>query len=325
MKNKTRIGIVGYGNLGKAAEINIAQQEDLELVCVFSRRNPEHIPSKVSVYPYEAIPNFKDKIDVMLLCGGSAKDLPVQSLEIAQYFNTVDSFDNHAEIPKYFEALNNVAQTHNTLSMLSTGWDPGLFSMMRLLGESILPKGKTYTFWGKGLSQGHSDAIRRIEGVKYAAQYTLPDEKVLEEVRAGKLSDFQAQDMHQRICYVVLDTHGDAPFIEKEIKTMPNYFEPYYTEVHFISEKEFISQHQHMSHGGKVLRSGFSSENTHQLLEFNLKLDSNPEFTSSVLVAYARGVHALYKDGKKGAISVFDMPLGYLSPKSASTLRKELL
>lgn len=325
MKNKIRIGIVGYGNLGKGAEQSIQLQEDLELIGIFTRRNPEDIKASVPAYAYEAIPDFKDRIDVMLLCGGSAKDLPVQSLEIAEHFHTVDSFDNHGEIPAYFEALDIQAKKFQKLSLLSTGWDPGLFSMMRLMGEAILPKGKTYTFWGKGLSQGHSDAVRRVAGVKYAAQYTIPDESALNEVREGKSPDFHAPDMHQRICYVVLNENADAEQVETSIKTMPNYFEPYETEVHFISEEEFMAEHQHMPHGGRVLRSGYTSHANHQLMEYNLNLASNPEFTSSVLVAYARAVYKMAKEGKTGAISVFDIPLGLLSPKSPEDLRKELL
>lgn len=325
MKSKIKVGIVGYGHLGKGAVLSIAHQEDMELVAIFTRREPHQFQAEVPVYSYQSIPDFKEKIDVMLLCGGSAHDLPVQSVEMAQYFHTVDSFDNHAEIPAYFEKLDQKAKAHQRLSLISTGWDPGLFSMIRVLGESLLPQGKTYTFWGEGLSQGHSDAVRRVSGVKYAAQYTIPDESALDQVRAGEQPHFNAPQMHKRICYVVLAENADADQVEKDIKTMPNYFEPYDTEVHFIDEAEFKANHQGMPHGGKVLRSGFSSEGVHQLIEFNLSLDSNPEFTSSVLVAYVRAVYKMAQEGKVGAISVLDVPIGYLSPEPPEELRRRLL
>lgn len=322
---KIRTGIVGYGNLGKGVEMAISQNPDMELVAIFSRRASSALTESSKIYAMEAIADFQNKIDVMILCGGSAKDLPIQILEVSRYFHTVDSFDNHGKIPEYFAAADQTAQAHQKLSLISTGWDPGLFSMMRLLGETVLPEGKTYTFWGKGLSQGHSDAIRRIEGVKQAAQYTLPDEGALQEVRAGKQPEFKGPQMHQRICYVVLEEGVLPQKVEHEIKTMPNYFAPYYTEVHFITEEEFEKNHLSMPHGGRVLRSGNSGGQHKQHFEFSLALESNPEFTSSVLVAFARGVYKMSQSGKIGAISVFDIPLGYLSPKSGEELRRELL
>jgi len=322
---KIKLGIVGYGNLGKGVESAISQNKDMELIAVFSRRPASEISSSAPVFNMEKLKDFQSKIDVMILCGGSAKDLPLQTPEIAKLFNTVDSFDRHANIPEYFNAVNKNAKENQHLSLISTGWDPGLFSMMRLLGESVLPKGKTYTFWGKGLSQGHSDAIRKVKGVKFAAQYTIPDENALQEIRQGKQPDFPVEKMHNRICYVVLEKEANAAKVEKEIISMPDYFEPYHTEVHFISEEEFKENHQNMPHGGKVIRAGKSKEKENQLFEFSLNLESNPAFTSSVLVAFARAVFKLSKTGKSGAISVFDIPLGFLSPKSSAELRKELL
>lgn len=319
---KIKIGIVGYGNLGKGVETAISQNPDMELVAIFSRRNLQGSEKFQSMQDLE---KFRNKIDVMILCGGSAKDLPIQVMEISKNFNTVDSFDNHAQIPEYFSAAAQNAKKHQTLSLISTGWDPGLFSMMRLLGEAVLPKGKTHTFWGKGLSQGHSDAIRRIPGVKMGAQYTIPDEGALGKIRKGDESDFKAFEMHKRICYVVLEENRDAKEVETSIKTMPDYFAPYQTEVHFIDETEFIKNHTSMPHGGRVLRSGKSGNGHLQNLEFSLALESNPEFTSSVLVAFARAVYKMKENGNSGAITAFDIPLGYLSPKSPEDLRKEIL
>lgn len=320
-----KIGIVGYGNLGKGVEMAISQNPDMELTAVFTRRNPATIPCSAPVYSMEMMNDFVDKIDVMILCGGSAKDLPEQTPEIAQLFHTVDSFDNHAHIPEYFEKVNKQAGKHEKLALISTGWDPGLFSMMRALGEAVLPKGKTYTFWGRGLSQGHSDAIRLVSGVKMAAQYTIPSEEALQQVRDGKQPEFKAPDMHNRVCYVVPEDGVDREQIERSIKTMPDYFAPYHTEVHFITEAEFIANHQNMPHGGRVLRAGESVSKSKQIFEFNLALESNPEFTSSVLVAFARGVYRMSKEGKTGAVTVFDVPLGYLSLKTAEELRRDLL
>lgn len=325
MNQLIKLGIVGYGNLGKGVENAIAQNPDMELTGVFSRRPANQIKSAAKVYSMKELPEFQEKIDVMMLCGGSAKDLPIQSIEVAQYFNTVDSFDNHAKIPEYFKAVDKIAKQHKKISLISTGWDPGLFSMLRLLGETVLPEGKTYSFWGKGLSQGHSDALRRVAGVKMAAQYTLPNEEALANVRKGEQPEFKASAMHNRLCFVVLEKDANAEKVAKTIKNMPDYFAPYETEVRFITEQEFIADHQKMPHGGKVLRSGTSKDNDHQRLEFSLELESNPAFTSSVLVAFARAVFKLSQVNKTGAVTPFDVPLGYLSPKSEEELRRELL
>lgn len=326
--SKIRIGIVGYGNLGRGVEAAISQNDDMELVAVFTRRNPASVAIKtanVPVYLVEDAPNFKDQIDVMVLCGGSATDLPEQVPHFAQWFNTIDSFDTHAKIPAFFDAVDAVAQKANTVSIISVGWDPGLFSLNRLLGEAVLPAGNTYTFWGDGLSQGHSDAVRRIAGVKNAVQYTLPIKDAVDRVRSGENPELSTREKHARECFVVLDAGADAAAIEKEIKEMPNYFADYDTTVNFITEDEFKANHQGMPHGGFVIRSGESGEKDKQILEFSLKLGSNPMFTSSVLVAYARAAYKLAQKGDKGAKTVFDIPYGLLSPKSAAELRKELL
>ncbi len=323
--NKIRIGIVGYGNLGKGVEKAISQNNDLELVAIFTRRSPESIPTQAKIVSLSEIISYKGKVDVMILCGGSLTDLPEQVLEISANFNTVDSFDTHAKIPEYFAKVEKCTKANDTLSLISTGWDPGLFSMARLLGESILPQGETYTFWGKGLSQGHSDAIRRLEGVKNAVQYTIPIEAALEKVRAGENPILATAEKHERVCYVVANEGADITKIEREIKTMPNYFSDYNTTVHFISEEELNRNHNKMPHGGIVMRTGQTGDTNNQRIEFNLTLDSNPEFTSSVLVAYSRAISKMAKEGKTGACTVFDIPLGYLSPKTAEQLRAELL
>lgn len=325
LKKTIRIAIVGYGHLGKGIALAAKQHKDLEIIGIFTRRSPENIQADYPVYAYEEIFEMKSSIDVAILCGGSLKDLPEQILELAPYFNTVDSFDTHAKIPEYFEQVNSLNEKHTTLSLISTGWDPGLFSMARLIGQSILPVGQDYTFWGKGLSQGHSDAIRRVQGVKYAAQYTLPLEEALEEVRAGAGKKYTAQEMHKRICYVVVEEGADKSLIEKDIKTMPHYFEPYHTEVHFINEALFMEEHQAMPHGGFVIRTGTSAANDLQKMEFSLQLASNPNFTSAVLISFARAVHKLSQEGHYGTKTVFDIPLGYLSPQSPEELRKTIL
>ncbi|MER2191485.1 MAG: diaminopimelate dehydrogenase [Solibacillus sp.] len=325
---KTRIGIVGYGNLGRGVEAAISQNDDMELVAVFSRRDPQSVTiatEGVAVYHVDDAPNYKDQIDVMVLCGGSATDLPEQVPHFAQWFNTVDSFDTHAKIPAFFDAADKVATENGTVSIISVGWDPGLFSLNRLLGETVLPVGNTYTFWGDGLSQGHSDAVRRIAGVKNAVQYTLPIESAVNRVRAGENPELTTREKHARECFVVLAEGADAAAIETEIKEMPNYFADYDTTVNFISEDEFKANHTGMPHGGFVIRSGESGAGDKQILEFSLKLESNPMFTSSVLVAYARAAHKLAAKGDKGAKTVFDIPYGLLSPKSPAELRKELL
>lgn len=326
---KIRIGIYGYGNLGKGVETAIYNNKDIELVGIFTRRNPSSVKAlhdDVKIYHVDDAKNMQDKIDVMILCGGSATDLPEQTPEVAKMFNTVDSFDTHAKIPEYFASVNKEAKDANHLSLISCGWDPGLFSLNRALLESILPNGTNYVFYGRGLSQGHSDSIRRIKGVKNAVQYTVPYDESVEKVRNGENPKFESvREVMWRECFVVLEDGADEKEIEKEIKEMPNYFEPYNTVVHFISEEELHKNHSGMPHGGFVLRSGNTSEGVNQVAEFSLKLDSNPEFTASVLVAYARGVHRLSKEGKTGAVTVLDIPVSYLLPKSNDEILKELL
>lgn len=320
-----RVGIVGYGNLGKGVEKALKQNPDMKLKAIFTRRDPDTLSGDELMKHYSTIRDFIGKIDVMILCGGSATDLPVQAPEIAQWFHTVDSYDNHAQIPDYFDRVNQVAQENKTLSLISTGWDPGLFSVARVLGQSILPDGKDYTFWGRGVSQGHSDAVRRVEGVKNAVQYTIPLDLALEKVREGEQPDLSAADRHERICYVVPEEGADLSEVEVAIKTMPHYFEPYKTTVHFISEEELIADHSAIPHGGIVFRTGRTGKMTRQRIEFSLALGDNPEFTSSVLVAYTRAVSRMAALGQVGARTVFDVPPGYLSPKSAAELRKTIL
>ncbi|MBR2500244.1 MAG: diaminopimelate dehydrogenase [Clostridia bacterium] len=325
-----KIGILGYGNLGRGLENAIAQNSDMELVGVFTRRAPETVKpvrKETKVYKVDDISLFKDKIDVLMLCGGSATDLPEQGPKYSQMFNCIDSFDTHAKIPEYFEAVDKAAKAANKASIISVGWDPGLFSLQRLLFESVLADGKTYTFWGKGVSQGHSDAIRRIEGVKNAKQYTIPVESAVEGARSGNNPDFTTREKHLRECFVVVEDGADKERIENEIKTMPNYFADYDTTVHFITEEEMIKNHSGIPHGGFVIRSGKTGEklNSNHVCEFSLKLDSNPEFTSSVLLCYARAAYRFAQSENYGAKTVFDVPPAYLSPKSADDLRKELL
>jgi len=325
MENILRVGIVGYGNLGKGVEKAIKQNPDIGLIAVFTRRPPSEIKSSSNLVSISQIENFKDKIDVMILCGGSAKDLPEQGVTISKQFNTVDSFDTHAKIPEYFKKVDESSRSGNTLSLISSGWDPGLFSLARLLGQSVLPEGEDYTFWGKGISQGHSDAIRRVPGVKNGKQYTIPIESALDKIRAGKTPKFTTSEKHQRVCYVVPEEGADLSEIEHTIKTMPHYFDEYQTIVHFISEKELKEQHSGMPHGGVVFRSGITGKGTNQRIEFSLNLESNPEFTASILVAYARAIGRMRKEGRTGACTVFDIPFGYLSPKSPEELRRTLL
>lgn len=320
-----RVGIVGYGNLGRGAELAIQQNPDLELVAIFTRRQTTEINTDSKVVSISQIEDFKDKIDVMILCGGSAKDLPEQVVQISKLFNTVDSFDTHAKIPEYFEQVDQASKANGKLSLISTGWDPGLFSMARLLGQSILPEGEDYTFWGKGLSQGHSDAVRRVAGVKNGVQYTIPMDTAIEKVRAGENPQLSIAEKHERVCYVVADEGADLAEIEKTITNMPHYFDQYDTTVNFIAEEELLKNHSTMPHGGIVFRSGVTGNGSKQRIEFSLELESNPEFTASVLVAYTRAIGKMAKEGQTGAKTVFDIPLGYLSPKSAAELRKELL
>ncbi|GIO86875.1 diaminopimelate dehydrogenase [Paenibacillus faecis] len=325
MAANIKVGIVGYGNLGRGVEKAIKQNPDIELKAIFSRRQPDEVAAANGVVHISEIEKYKGDIDVMILCGGSATDLPEQGPELAALFNTVDSFDTHAKIPEYFEKVNAAAVKGGNVSVISTGWDPGLFSLNRLLAEAVLPEGKEYTFWGKGVSQGHSDAIRRVKGVKNGVQYTIPVESAVERVRNGENPELSTREKHLRDCYVVAEEGADLAAIEREIKEMPNYFADYDTTVHFISEEELKKNHSAMPHGGTVLRSGLTGENSKQIIEFGLKLDSNPEFTASVLVAYARAVYKLSQAGQAGAKTVFDIPFGLLSPKSPEQLRKELL
>ena len=325
-----KVGILGYGNLGKGVESAICQNPDMELTAVFTRRNPEDLKIRMEGVPVlsdSKLPEMKDEIDVLILCGGSATDLPKQTPEYAKYFNVVDSFDTHAKIPEHFEAVEKSAKENGTTAMISVGWDPGMFSLNRLYGNVILPEGKDYTFWGKGVSQGHSDAIRRIEGVKDAKQYTIPVDAALEAVRSGSNPELITREKHIRECFVVAKEGADLAKIEETIKTMPNYFADYDTTVHFISEEELKANHSGIPHGGFVLRSGVTGmdkEHKH-LIEYSLKLDSNPEFTASVIVAYARAAYRMNQEGMTGCKTVFDVPPAYLSPLSGAELRKNLL
>ena len=327
---KIRIGIVGYGNLGKSAELGIRQNADMELVGVFTRRNPSTvklITEGIAVYGMEDAPKMTEQIDVMLLCGGSKTDLPVQGPDFAAMYNTVDGFDTHAKIPEYFEAVDKAAREANKVSVISSGWDPGMFSLNRLMGSVILPVGTDYTFWGKGISQGHSDAIRRIEGVKNAKQYTIPIESAMEAVRNGVTPVFTTRDKHRRECFVVAKEGADKATIEKKIITMPDYFADYDTEVHFITEEELMANHNGLPHAGMVIRSGRTGADKEHLhtIEYKLTLGSNPDFTANILLAYARAVYRLNKDGVSGAKTVFDIPPAYLSIQSNEELRKHLL
>ena len=326
-----RVAIAGYGNLGRGAQAAIKQSPDMQLVCVFSRRDPTSvtlIDTSVPVYAMDDIAQYKDDIDVVILCGGSKSDLPEQGPVFAGLFNIVDSFDTHAKIPEYFAALDAPAHKAGKVAMLSVGWDPGLFSINRLYGEAILPVGETYTFWGKGLSQGHSDAVRRVNGVKSGVQYTLPSESAMARVRNGEQPTLSTREKHTRECYIVLADGADAATVRNTIVTMPDYFADYDTTVNFIDQQTFEREHQQMPHGGFVIRSGVSGlddEQNNQVLEFSLKLGSNPEFTSSVLVAYARAAYKMNLAGETGAKTVLDVAPSLLSPKSPAQLRKELL
>ena len=322
-----KIGILGYGNLGKGVEYSVTQNPDMELVAVFTRRNPSElkINSDAKVVSINEIGQWKDKIDVLIICSGSATDLPIQTPKYSKIFNVVDSYDNHKEIPIHFENVDKAAKEGNHLALISAGWDPGLFSLNRLYANAILPEGKDYTFWGKGISQGHSDAIRRIENVKNAKQYTIPVEDALQTVRSGENPTFTARQMHTRECFVVVEEGADKAKIEQEIKTMPNYFEPYNTTVHFISEAELNEKHSEIPHGGFVIRTGKTAGNKNHVIEYSLKLESNPEFTSSVLVAYARAIYRLYQEGQTGCKTVFDIAPKYLIAKSDEELRKTML
>lgn len=323
-----KLGILGYGNLGRGVEQAIEMNEDMELFAVFTRRNPDSLKIKsktARVLSVDEIEKYKNDIDVLVICGGSATDLPKQTPKYAEMFNVIDSFDTHAKIPEHFASVDKAAKKSGKIAIISVGWDPGMFSLNRLYGNAILPCGKDYTFWGKGVSQGHSDAIRRIEGVLDAKQYTIPVEEALSAVRSGKNPELTTREKHTRECFVVAAEGADKAKIEQEIKTMPNYFADYDTTVHFITKEEMQKNHSGIPHGGFVLRSGKTSDGTNHIVEYSLKLDSNPEFTSSVLVAYARAAHRLNKEGVSGCKTVFDIAPAYLSPKSGEELRAELL
>lgn len=322
---KIRLGIVGYGNLGKGVERAVRNNPDMEIVGVFTRRDPSTLDTANKVYKMDVLEEFRGKVDVMILCGGSATDLPKQAKAINRLFHTVDSYDNHAEIPGYFAEVDQSAKESGNVSMISIGWDPGLFSLNRVLANAVLPSGKDYTFWGEGVSQGHSDAIRRVPGVRNAIQYTVPVDSALQESRSGSGKDLTAREKHTRLCYVVAEEGADKERIAEEIRTMPNYFEPYDTTVNFITEEELKKDHSTIPHGGFVIRTGETSQGVKQNIEFRLKLDSNPEFTSSVLVAYARACYRFANEGRKGAFTVLDVPFATLSPKSGEDLRREML
>lgn len=325
-----RIGILGYGNLGRGVECAVKQNPDMELRAVITRRPPESVKvltEGVKVCHVDEAEKLKDEIDVLILCGGSATDLPVQTPEFARWFNVVDSFDTHANIPQHFDAVDRAASESGHVGIISVGWDPGMFSLNRLYATAILPQGSNYTFWGRGVSQGHSDAVRRIEGVKDARQYTIPVDSALEAVRAGKNPELTTREKHTRECFVVAEEGADLARIEHEIKTMKNYFDEYDTTVHFITEEELLRDHKGLPHGGFVLRSGktgWNEENSH-VIEYSLKLDSNPEFTSSVIVACARAAYRMANEGQTGCRTILDIPPAYLSAKSGEELRKELL
>ena len=325
-----RVGILGYGNLGKGVESAIAQNDDMELKAVFTRRNPESVSVRtagVKVLQADELSHMQDELDVLILCGGSATDLPVQTPQYASMYNVVDSFDTHARIPEHFAAVDAAAKKAGKVSLISCGWDPGMFSLNRLYANCVLPEGKDYTFWGKGVSQGHSDAVRRIEGVKDCRQYTIPVEKAVEAVRSGSNPELTTREKHTRECFVVAEEGADLAKIENEIKTMPNYFSDYDTTVHFITEEEMKRDHSGLPHGGMVIRTGVTEmEKEHKhVIEYSLKLDSNPEFTGSVIVAYARAVSRMNKEGMSGCKTVFDVAPAYLSPKSAEELRAHML
>lgn len=327
---KIRIGILGYGNLGRGVECAVRQNPDMELKAVFTRREPESVRAlseETKVCHVNEIENWKEKLDVLILCGGSATDLPVQTPQYAGMFNVVDSFDTHARIPEHFAKVDTAARAGGKTAIISVGWDPGLFSLNRLYAASVLPEGKDYTFWGRGVSQGHSDAVRRISGVKDAKQYTIPVEGALASVRAGENPDLTTRQKHTRECFVVAEEGADRERIEEEIKTMPNYFADYDTAVHFITQEELERDHSKIPHGGFVLRSGvtgWEKENKH-LIEYSLKLDSNPEFTASVIAAYARAAYRLSAEGSSGCKTVFDIAPAYLSAKSGEELRASML
>lgn len=327
MDNKVKVAICGYGNLGKGIEKEITKFKDMELVAIFTRRDPKSLntASSIPVVSITDVGKWKEKVDVVIMCGGSATDLPVQVPEMAKLFNTVDSFDTHAKIPEYFKKVDEAAMSSKNTSIISGGWDPGMFSVMRLYANAILPEGNTYTFWGKGVSQGHSDAIRRIPGVKNAKQYTIPIKEAMDKVQNGENPEFTTAEKHLRECFVVAEDGADKKAIEEQIKNMPNYFADYITTVHFITEEQLERDHSKMAHGGFVIHSGETGEGNKQIIEYSLKLDSNPEFTSSVLITLARAAVRMNAAGQFGAKSIFDIPPVLMSAKTPEELRKELL
>lgn len=322
-----KLGILGYGNLGRGVENAMKFNKDMELCAIFTRRNPETVKvnSNTPVVSVNDIEQWKDKLDVLIICGGSATDLPVQTPKYAEMFNVIDSFDTHARIPEHFTNVDKAAKKSNKVAIISLGWDPGMFSLNRLFGNVLLPNGKDYTFWGKGISQGHSDAIRRIKGVKNAKQYTIPVEEALKSVRNGENPELTTRQKHTRECFVVLEEGADPKQIEHEIVTMPNYFSDYDTTVHFITEEELVKNHSGIPHGGFVIRTGETSVGTKHVIEYSLKLDSNPEFTSSVLVAYARACYRLNKEGQSGCKTIFDIAPAYLINKTNEELISTML
>ena len=322
-----KLGILGYGNLGRGVENAMKFNKDMELCAIFTRRNPETVKvnSNTPVVSVNDIEQWKDKLDVLIICGGSATDLPVQTPKYAEMFNVIDSFDTHARIPEHFANVDKAAKKSNKVAIISLGWDPGMFSLNRLFGNVLLPNGKDYTFWGKGISQGHSDAIRRIKGVKNAKQYTIPVEEALKSVRNGENPELTTRQKHTRECFVVLEEGTDPKQIEHEIVTMPNYFSDYDTTVHFITEEELVKNHSGIPHGGFVIRTGETSVGTKHVIEYSLKLDSNPEFTSSVLVAYARACYRLNKEGQSGCKTIFDIAPAYLINKTNEELISTML
>ncbi len=327
MDKKIRVGICGYGNLGKGVENQLAKNDDMELVAIFTRRNPEDVNNKTStkIVSINEVMEWVEKVDVMIMCGGSATDLPDQVPEFAKYFNTVDSFDTHAKIPEYLKNVDVEAKKGGNISIISVGWDPGMFSNMRAYADAILPCSHTYTFWGKGVSQGHSDAIRRIKGVKDARQYTIPVQEAMERVRAGENPELTTREKHTRECFVVAEDGADLAAIEKEIITMPNYFADYDTTVHFISQEELNKNHSGLPHGGSVISCGVTGDSNKQVIEYSLNLDSNPEFTGSVLVAYARAAYRMKQEGMTGAKTVLDVPPIMLNSSSRDEVIKKML
>ena len=328
MSSAIRIGICGYGNLGRGVGHALSQSPDMELVAVVTRRGPGSLSlanPDVAVVHIDDVESLVGTVDVMILCGGSKDDLPVQGPQMAALFNTVDSYDTHARIPEFFDAVDAAATGGGNLAVISTGWDPGLFSLNRLMAEAILPVGETYTFWGRGVSQGHSDALRRVEGVAGAVQYTIPSENALKRARSGERPQFETREKHVRDCYVVLADGADAAAVEQAIVTMPDYFADYDTTVHFVDQATLDAEHQAMPHGGVVIRSAETGDGAEQVIEFSLELGHNPSFTASVLVAYARAAHRLSVAGETGARTLFDIAPGLLSPRSAADLRRDLL